>query len=164
MSLVQQRRVRRFVPSSKYVRYNRKTKLWIRQRKRIYLLWFLYLQLAIKEGRDVDFGRYEGWGSSDEIENTKFDVWWENNWVKLFGASDKKEPLYKVETSHTKFDAMYAAYKIYSGRDLGSYKELAGIFLPFRGWSNIHSDQTIVGRYIRQAETILENVCLGKFP
>lgn len=158
------KRVKRFVPASKYVRYHKKSGLWLPQRKRIYLLWFLYLRQSIREGREVDLDCYQGWGTSSDILNTRFDVWWNQRWMVLFGCKKGSDPQYQISTSQPKFDAMYLALKIYQGKHLGTHKELAHIFMPHRGWGTIHSEQTIVGRYIRQAESILDNVCKGKFP
>ena len=158
------KRIRRFVPASKYVRYHKRSGLWLPQRKRIYLLWFLYLRQAIQEDRVINFDCYEGWGEPDEIMNRRFDDWWKQRWMSLFGCEKGEEPRYQISTTQPKFDAMYLALKIYQGKHLGTYQELAVIFMPHRGWGTIHSEQTIVGRYIRQAESILENVCEGRFP
>ena len=40
------KRPKRFDPRSKYVRYDKKSGLWITQRKRIYLYWFKFLRIA----------------------------------------------------------------------------------------------------------------------
>ena len=40
------KRPKRFDPKSKYVRYNKKSGLWITQRKRLYLYWFKFLRIA----------------------------------------------------------------------------------------------------------------------
>ena len=154
----------RFFPASKYVRYDKKTGLWISQRKRIFLLWFLYLRQAVKEERLIDWHSYDGWGGREVVLEARFDDWWKENWCDLFGHKKNCKPRFSISSTQPKFSAMYLALKIYQSRNNGSYKQLAKIFMPERSWANIHSEQTIVGRYINQADNILGNVCEGNFP
>ena len=54
-----------------------------------YLYWFKFLQHAEQdENFNVDWNKYSGLGGSNYILGTKFDMFWEENWKKLFGVTD----------------------------------------------------------------------------
>ena len=76
-----------FEPVSRYVMYDKKTKLWVNHRKRVYWVWFKLLQHC-ENSKDfkVDWKKYDGWGGSNEVVGSKFDNWWKDNWVELFGV------------------------------------------------------------------------------
>ena len=71
------------------VRFDKETKLWIPNRKRLFLYWYKFLQHALKdENRKVNMKKYSGWGTRETILTEKFDDWWKDNWVKLFGYKE----------------------------------------------------------------------------
>ena len=105
---------------SKYVRY--KDNLWIPQRKRTYLYWFKFLIEAEQSSEfTVDWSKYKGWGGSKTILNTKFDLWWEKHWKKLFGYKVKDVPLEKqrfpLVTGRPKTEAIRIDYLIWINRN-----------------------------------------------
>ena len=53
--------------------------------KEPYRLWFEWLKLAQRDP-DVRFtdNRYDAWG---DVQNTRFNLWWEDNWRPLFGMT-----------------------------------------------------------------------------
>ena len=74
--------------TSRWKRYDAKSGLWISSRKLIYVYWFKFLQHAEKHpDKEVDWSLYEDWGDKNVIcdPDTKFDVWWRQNWKTLFG-------------------------------------------------------------------------------
>lgn len=87
--------------TSRWNRYDKKNGLWISSRKLIYVYWFRFLQLAEAHPyKEVDWSLYEDWGGKDVIcdPNTKFDVWWRQNWKTLFGYKEGTKPLYGLST------------------------------------------------------------------
>ena len=74
--------------TSRWKRYDEKSGLWISSRKLIYVYWFKFLIHAENDPkRVVDWSLYEDWGGRNVIcdPDTKFDVWWRQNWKTLFG-------------------------------------------------------------------------------
>ena len=74
--------------TSRWKRYDEKSGLWISSRKLIYVYWFKFLIHAENDPkRVVDWSLYEDWGGRNVIcdDDTKFDVWWRQNWKTLFG-------------------------------------------------------------------------------
>ena len=74
--------------TSRWKRYDEKSGLWISSRKLIYVYWFRFLQHAENHpDKEVDWSLYEDWGGRNVIcdPDTKFDVWWRQNWKTLFG-------------------------------------------------------------------------------
>jgi hypothetical protein len=54
------------------------------QKMEPYRLWFEYLKLALKDGEiEVDKKFYKSWG---DVENSKFNDWWSDNWRRLFAV------------------------------------------------------------------------------
>ena len=96
---------KQYQPKSIYdSRYIEKSKLWIQVRKRNYLYWYKFLQICLRENYKINKRKYIGW-DLDTILDTKFDVWWEKHWEKLFGYKcDPKtlkritEPKFSVST------------------------------------------------------------------
>ena len=76
-----------FHPHSRQVRYNKQKKLYIPHRKIAYFYWFKFLQIAITEGRQINWKKYDGWGRENEILSSEFNKWWnrDDRWTKLFG-------------------------------------------------------------------------------
>ena len=74
--------------TSRWKRYDENSGLWISSRKLIYVYWFKFLIHAENDPkRVVDWSLYEDWGGKNVIcdVDTKFDVWWRQNWKTLFG-------------------------------------------------------------------------------
>ena len=83
---------KRFDPGSKWVRYDTERGLWIPSRKRVFLYWFKFLQEAEKSNDyQVDWKKYKGWGGAKVVLNTKFDDWWEERWITLFGYEGTRD-------------------------------------------------------------------------
>lgn len=173
---------KQFRPNSRQVKYDKKTQLWIPNRKRVYLYWFRFLQLALSEmPNQVNMNAYSSWGTVDEILNTKFDEWWSKHWVDLFGYPEGEQPKFSISTNRPKADAYRYALLVYTNRHRGTNLEIAqwvynremnkrGYGSPSLGDFDAEEPdgrqvvQSRVGRYMRQAEKILSNVCQGIFP
>jgi hypothetical protein len=175
----------RFSPDSRWVRYDAATKLWIPNRKRIYLYWYKFLQLALSESpQRVDLEVYKDWGNLEYIASATFDEWWRSHWVDLFGYKDGESPKFSLSTSRPKTDAIRYAYLVYTNRHRGDNWDIAcwiqkrevsrrGIPVPSFAYATEGIQfsvedklivQSRVGRYKRQAKAILSNVCSGVFP
>jgi len=212
-------------PSRWTSKYRKDVQLWISSRKITYLYWFKFLQLAEQDPtRNVDWSKYQGWGSSKAVLGQKFDDWWESHWMHLFGVKNEgDDPRFPLTTKRPKTDAMRYALRLYENRHRGSTWEIAlwfkknerrMYFLDFFGkidetkniktrltgnnvrkrkydeesrnnyrWDggkssnkfDTNSDaylnrldkqdvQRKVSRYLKLAESYLDNVCQGKFP
>ena len=100
-----------------WIRY--KNGYWIPHRKRVYLYWFKYLQEA-ERSTDyfVNWNKYKGWGDAKEILETKFDDWWQNHWVDLFGTQVRSDqPKYLISTKQPKTEALRLSLLCWQRRD-----------------------------------------------
>ena len=175
----------KFLPDSRWVRYDKTTQLWIPNRKRIYLYWYKFLQLALVDGfTPVRWGAYKGWGKPADILSQPFDAWWDEHWVNLFGYPEGGKPKFSLSTSRPKTDAIRYAYLVHIHRDKGGNWEIAqyiqkretskrGIPVPSFAYATEGVDygvedkltvQSRVGRYKKMAQQIIENVREGTFP
>ena len=219
--------------TSRWKRYDEKSGLWISSRKLIYVYWHKFLIHAEEHpDKEVDWSKYEGWGDPEVIcdPDTKFDVWWRQNWKTLFGykIGEENKILYPLskrpsgETIRPKAHGVRYALMVYElkgrplldGDDLTgeenesdgkkgdtweiakwiakreypkrkakakkdpSYKTDDWVFNtarkviarelrktdPAEFRKQRRTIQSRVGRYMRAAETHLDNVCEGRFP
>ena len=177
---------KRFDPKSRWVKYQ--DSLWIQSRKRIFLYWYKFLQHAERsEDYTVNWDRYEGWGGSNYVLNTKFDFFWNENWQKLFGVKKEGDkPLFPLSTKQPKADGLRYALLVYENLHRGSNWDIAkwiaqretskrGAGLTNYTFYYALEDgsegkdtklviQSRVGRYKNAAKKHLENVCEGQFP
>ena len=100
-----------------WIRY--KDGYWISHRKRVYLYWFKYLQEAERSpDYSVDWSKYKGWGGANEILGTKFDDWWKDHWIDLFGTQDRSaQPKYPISTKQPKTEALRLSLLCWQRRD-----------------------------------------------
>ena len=192
---------------SRWKRYDPKSGLWISTGKSNFFYWYRFLQIAIEEGRVIDWNRYDGWGDVDYIKDTKFDVWWKKHWKELFSYREGDAPRFKLNTDKPQSEGMRYSLRLYEMKDEegieGNTWELAKRFAlneyPKRrykqsknpkydkdAWSFHYARrqpalelkgksqkqfarekrqvQSKVSRYLSQAELMLSNVCVGRFP
>jgi hypothetical protein len=136
------------------VRYDKKTKLWIPNRKRLFLYWYKFLQHALKDDqRTVNMRKYSGWGSKETILTEKFDRWWADNWIRLFGYAEGKKPKFALSTNRPKSDAIRYALLIWENQHRGSNYEI-GLWLEKKELRTRHSVKTIED--VIRIEPILE--------
>ena len=180
----------RFDPKSRWVKYDKESKLWIPSRKRIFLYWFKFLILAEQSSEHkVDWSKYKDWGDANYILGTKFDLFWEENWKDLFGIKNEGDvPKYSLSTKQPKVDGMRYALLVYENKHRGSNFEIAkwiakreetkrGSGLTssslyfgredvqkYMGREDKMITQSMVGRYMRLSNKYLLNVCNGIFP
>lgn len=100
-----------------WIRY--KDGYWISHRKRVYLYWFKYLQEAERSPDYlVNWSKYKGWGGANEILRTKFDDWWKDHWIDLFGTQDRSAlPKYPISTKQPKTEALRLSLLCWQRRD-----------------------------------------------
>ena len=100
-----------------WIRY--KDGYWISHRKRVYLYWFKYLQHAEKcDDYTVDWTQYSGWGGANAVLGMKFDEWWNDNWIELFGTKDRSAtPKYPINTKQPKTEAIRLSMLCWERRD-----------------------------------------------
>ena len=176
---------KRFDPRSRWVKYDKKSGLWFPSRKRVYLYWFKFLQIAEQDpDQTVDWSKYRGWGGSNEILGQKFDDWWKDHWKTLFAVQKEGDkPKFPLTTQKPKPDGYRTALLVYENRNAGSNWEIAvkvqkieerrryGVQSFFYARDDVEEGredkmiiQSRVGRYKRHANQILDNVCQGRFP
>ena len=108
-------------------RYRKDVHLWIPARKRVYLYWFKFLQIAEQESdRKVDWRKYRGWGGGNEIVGSKFDDWWEDHWEELFGVENAgDEPKFPITVKKPKPNGYRTALLVYQNKEMDSNWEIA---------------------------------------
>ena len=171
---------KRFQPHSRWVKY--RNGLWIPVRKKNYVYWFKFLQVAEKEPKfTVDWSNYRGWGGSKVVLSTKFDDWWEQRWEKLFGVKEQTDtPRFPMTTNQVKTDSYRTALLVYEHKDIGSHMDIARAIQKVEqrrryavaSFSDVDMEdnqaymtiQKMVSRYKSRAKTILQNVSEGRFP
>ena len=98
----------------KWIKYDTKSSLWIKHRKRIYLYWFKFLQLAEDSDKhNVDWNKYRLWGGKNAVMSMKFDDWWKKYWKSCFGV-EKQGDIAKHDTSSSRIKADGVRYNYYT--------------------------------------------------
>jgi hypothetical protein len=185
--------VTRFIPNSRWVKYDPSTKKWLQSRKRVYLYWYKFLQHAEKDpDYKVQWKKYEGWGGANTVLGMKFDDWWNDRLVELFSIDKEGDnPKFQLSTKQIKTDSIRYALLVFENRHRGSNwdivqylakKERSGRGYYQDGFKEekdltqwgFQEDQEAgnkrrdsgrkVGRYKQQARRILNNVSNGQFP
>ena len=178
-----------FEPVSRYVMYDNKTKLWISHRKRVYLIWFKFLQHCHRDKKfKVDWSKYQGWGGWNLLMDTDFDTWWNRNWVNLFGVKERGETpkfptnpktkisdfnslrlyllIYEYGLKYPKLDSYEISQKIQKRESFKRYPVPS--FTQGLGFDGVEIDKKTVVRkvsnYKKRGKEIMENVCKGVFP
>ena len=180
--------------NSRWVKYDPKSRMWIQSKKVIYFYWYSFLQHAERDPtRTVDWTKYDGWGGAESVLHTKFDGWWRSHWKDLFGIPNEGDaPKFPLSTNRPKENGLRYALLVYEKRELGSMWDIARdiakeerrrkLGLTSRAFdyatpSSIREKidveersyrkrytQSKVGRYKKNAEVHLDNVCQGIFP
>ena len=168
-------------------RYVKKTQKWIPYRYLLYNYWWQFLKIAYEEKRKIDWKYYSDWGTSEEIFATTFRTWWVNNWERLFAVDGRYEnPIkFQMSSKQAKPESIKVALTVYrlKKRFKGKlnneiydwvmdnkvkteiWKKPYGSLFDFG--KTVQDNKEInrnIKRYTNQAETILKNVCVGKFP
>ena len=169
--------------------YDDKTKLWISHRKRVYLIWFKFLQHCHRDKNfKVDWSKYQGWGGWNLLMDTDFDTWWNRNWVNLFGVTERNDIpkfetnpetkisdfnslrlyllIYEYGLKYPKLDSYEISQKIQKRETFKRYPVPS--FTQGLGFDGGEIDKKTVLRrvsnYKKRGKEIMENVCKGVFP
>jgi hypothetical protein len=114
--------------SQRQVQYHKESKLWIPHRKRLYLYWFKFLQIAEQDTqRKVNWKKYDGWGGANYILGVKnFDEFWNDKWKELFGLKTLKDKQrFPISTSKPKIESIRTSYLVHQKLHLKSYVKIA---------------------------------------
>ena len=180
--------------TSRWVKYDSDSGLWIPSNKRIYFYWYSFLQHAERDPtRQVNWKLYKGWGGADVVLNTKFDAWWRMHWKELFGIENEgDEPKFPLSTKRPKEQGLRYALLVYERREMQDNWSIA-MDIAKREWGDrkkgltsgafdnavkkdwVKQDeptrrqwkriaQSRVGRIMTRAEELLDGVCDGVFP
>ena len=170
---------------SRYAKYNKSNKVWLKSRKICYLYWYLFLQLAeLDKKRKVNWSKYKGWGGKEEIlkkyPKRNFNEWFEERGMKLFAVKKPTDKALFEPTTYPALDAIYFSYETYRLQLDNPKMTNEQIFKSLRkrktqmveGLDNlkIHSGEgnnkyDNLGIYKkRYASILLDNVCKGIFP
>ena len=162
------------------IKFDRNSKIWLQHRKRIYLYWYKFLQLSLQNPEcKVDMKKYKDWGNSNYILSNKFDDWFKEYEIKLFGMKKKTDkPKVTLITNQPKFDAIHLSYKFYhlikvKGKMYKDIKLDEGVFkndemrtgmYQFKGMDNEFDSSSRIRRYVRNGENLIKGVCVGEYP
>ena len=113
--------------SQRQVQYHKETKLWIPHRKRVYLYWFKFLQIALQDPkRKVNWKKYDDWGDAKHIVDVKFDKWWNDTGRKLFGMKTLKDKQrFPLTTTKPKVETIRTSWLVHQKLHLKSYLHIA---------------------------------------
>ena len=180
--------------TSRWVKYDAKSRLWIQSRKVVYFYWYTFLQHAERDtSRTVDWTKYEGWGGAETILNTKFDAWWRTHWKDLFGIlKEGDEAKFSLSTKRPKEQGLRYALLVYEKREIGDLWVIANKIADRewdrrkRGLTSTAFDNAVlkdfnkctpqeksrrkrytqskVARIRKRADELLDSVCEGVFP
>ena len=170
---------------SRKVRRVNGERIFLSSYKRTYLYWFKFLQECESDPtRRVDWSKYKEWGSANYILGTKFDDFWEEKWVGLFGFKKSGKPKFILSQRIPNNKSLRWQWLCHQYRDedyIDIFKrielleqrrfnrrvkkkdDIDGKFL-----SNISEGdgeiRSRIGRYIRGADDLMNNICIGIFP
>ena len=170
---------------SRKVRRVNGERIFLSSYKRTYLYWFKFLQECESDPtRQVDWSKYKEWGGANYILGTKFDDFWEEKWVDLFGFKKGGKPKfilgqripnnkslrwqwlchqYRDEDYIDIFKRIELLEQRRFNRRVKKKDDIDGKFL-----SNISEGdgeiRSRIGRYIRGADDLMNNICIGIFP
>ena len=82
----------------------------------LYMYWYLFLQLAIKEKRKIDWSKYEDWGNAKSIEQTDWRDWWEKHKLLFDLRTNNGKLKYEMVLKKPEYESIYYAYKVYKMR------------------------------------------------
>ncbi len=178
-----------FEPTSRQVMYDKNNKLWISHRKRVYILWFQYLQHCLRDKNfNVNMKMYKGWGNENYILGVKPDEFWKDNWVKLFGIKKRGDTpkfptnpktkisdfnllrlcklIYDYEKKYPQLSSYEISQKIQKRESFKRYPVPS--FTEGIGVDGGHIDKRTIQRrmsnYKKRCKEIMTNVCNGLFP
>ena len=121
-----------YVGISKFIKLQNGVEL--KHRKRIYLYWYKFLQLAIDEKKKIDWSKYEDWGNAKSVAKTKFDDWWKEH-EPLFDLRINKKLKYDCCMDKPRFETIWWSFEVYKrynkettfykiGQELGQMKKV----------------------------------------
>ncbi|MBX2897937.1 hypothetical protein KF707_19540 [Candidatus Obscuribacterales bacterium] len=143
--------------------------------------------------RKVDWAKYDGWGGPAVVLNEPFEKWWEKRWKKLFGVRQlTNNARYEIANKKARAEAIRIAVVVYEHRHLinakdnrpifealnAKYEKLGGLDRCQRGENGEvlyrngkpleREIQTKdlnreVKRYLKKANSFLDQVCRGEF-
>ena len=174
---------------SRYVMYDNKTKLWVNHRKRVYLIWFKFLQHCHRDKNfKVDWSKYQGWGGWNLLMDSDFDTWWKRNWVIVFGVKERGETpkfptnpktkisdynslrlyllVYEYQLKYPAADTYEISKRIQKKESFKRYPVPSftdGLSLD-GGVINKRTVQRRMSNYKKRGKEVMENVCNGVFP
>lgn len=92
----------------------------------LYMYWYLFLQLAIKEKRKIDWSKYDDWGDAKSIAKTDWRDWWEKHKLLFDLKTNNGKLKYEMVLKKPEYESIYYAYKVYKmkkqNEDLSFYK------------------------------------------
>ena len=104
-----------YVGISKFIKLQNGVEL--KHRKRIYLYWYKFLQLAIEEKKKIDWSKYEDWGNAKSVAKTKFDDWWKEH-EHLFDLRTNKKLKYDCCMDKPRFETIWWSYEVYKFEEI----------------------------------------------
>ena len=80
----------------------------------LYMYWYLFLQLAIKEKRKIDWSKYEEWGDEKSIAKTEWRDWWEEHKLLFDLRTNNGKLKYEMILKKPRYESIYYSYKVYN--------------------------------------------------
>ena len=92
----------------------------------LYMYWYLFLQLAIKEKRKIDWSKYKDWGDAKSIAKTDWRDWWEKHKLLFDLRTNNGKLKYEMVLKKPEYESIYYAYKVYKMKKENEKKNLLG--------------------------------------
>ena len=147
----------------KYARYDKKSGLWIKHGKRIYLYWFKLLQLAEDSSKhNVDWNKYHAWGGRNAVMSMKFDDWWKKYWKSCFGVKQQGD-IAKHDTSKSQLKGDGIRYSYYVVYYFHKYPKYKGYDVALKLYKEVNrkrasnTSKRTLGTFLVCLDDILEN-------
>jgi hypothetical protein len=172
---------------SKKIRTVNDERIYLSSYKRTYLYWFLFLQDCANDPvrkNKVNWDKYKGWGGQNYIIGTKFDNFWNEKWVDLFGFKEGGKPKFKINQDKPKNENLRFQWLCHQNREkdkLKIWKKIDDIErqrydrrIRFKdkikdGFLTNTSEgdgevRSRIGRFIRGADDLMDSICDGCYP
>lgn len=102
-----------------------------------------------------------------------FRRWWELHWKKLFSVSNPRDKaLFEVSNRKARAEAIRIAYLVYENRNRGTKEQVyAMLQKEYKNLGSLDANKALetkyvnqhMTRYLKRAEKLLDEVCLGRF-
>lgn len=103
----------------------------------------------------------------------RFETWWAQHWKDLFAVENEGDTAkYEVTKRKTRAEVIRIAYLVYTNRDVGTLEQIYTYLQSrYKNLLSLDEDKVLetkyvnqhMKRYMKRADQLLDDVCVGKF-